>query len=92
MFATRKVNKNYLKDHAAYRLYNYLESIDMLSRYMINTPAEVHERLIKEKYRHHQMSTLLRISFNFEESKQGFSYWADVSIKLSKEEDNEKDK
>ena len=82
MFATRKVNKNYLKDHAAYRLYNYLESIDMLSRYMINTPAEVHERLIKEKYRHHQMSTLLRISFNFEESKEGFKYWAGISNRL----------
>ena len=92
MFATRKINKEYLQDHATYRLHNYLESIDVLDRYVINTPAEVHKRLTKEKYRHHQMNTLLRISFNFEESKQGFSYWADVSVKLYKEEDNEKDK
>ena len=82
MFATRKINKEYLQDHAAYRLYNYLESIDMLSRYVINTPAEVHKRLTKEKYRDHEMSTLLRISFNFEESKQGFKYWAGISNRL----------
>ena len=82
MFATRKINKEYMQDHAAYRLYNYLDSIDALSRYMINTPAEMHEKLIQEKYRHHQMSTILRLSFNFEESKQGFSYWAGISNRL----------
>ena len=82
MFATRKINKEYLQDHATYRLHNYLESIDVLDRYVINTPAEVHKRLTKEKYRDHEMSTLLRISFNFEESKQGFKYWAGISNRL----------
>jgi len=82
MFATRKINKEYMQDHATYKLYNYLESIDALSKYMINTPAEMHERLTQEKYRDHQMSTILRLSFNFEWSKQGFSYWAGISNRL----------
>jgi hypothetical protein len=83
MFATRKVNKDYLKDHAAYRLYDYLESIGAHGKYIDNTKLPVRDRIQEEKYRHHQMSTLLRISFNFKESKEGFQYWADISNKLS---------
>ena len=93
MFATRKVNKDYLKDHAAYRLYEYLESIGELSRYMINTKPPVRDKIQEEKYRDHRMTTLLRISFNFEESKQGFKYWAGILNRLQTiEKQNEKDK
>lgn len=93
MFATRKVNKDYLKDHAAYRLYEYLESIGELSRYMINTKPPVRDKIQQEKYRDHMMTTLLRISFNFEESKQGFNHWAGILNRLQTiEKQNEKDK
>ena len=91
MFATRKVNKDYLKDHAAYKLYDYLESIGALDKYIDNTKLPVRDRHEQEKYRDHEMNTILRISFNFEESKEGFNYWAGISNRLSTiEKQNEK--
>jgi hypothetical protein len=83
MFATRKVKQDYLKDHAAYRLYNYLESISQLDQYIGNTKPESLTRIQKDKYRNHQMNTLLRVSFNFAESAEGFRHWEGISNRLS---------
>ena len=93
MFATRKVNQEYLTQHAAHRLYKQLESMGCLVQFINNIKIPL-SKIQQDKYKYHQMSTLLRISFNFVESNEGFAFWSGISNRLQtidtlKQKDND---
>ena len=80
----RKMDLNYKKNHAYYKLILWLTDNDHIDQFIRNTSVDKLHGLNTDKYEKYNTTTLLRIAFNFQESREGFDYWMKVTDQLEK--------